>query len=57
LYALVPLLFQAYYYWANQGITSLEWMLVILGAMCVTAGAVRLRRFVRHNPKQAGTGA
>jgi hypothetical protein len=57
LYALVPLLFQAYYYWADEGIMSLEWMLVILGAMCATAGAVRLRRFVRQNPKQVETDA
>ncbi len=55
-YAPVPLLLQAGYYWIRGSFLSLEWMFVILGALCTVGGAIRLRRFLRANPKPADLG-
>jgi hypothetical protein len=54
--AATPALYVCYYA-ARGGVLPLEWMFLLLGAICTVGGAIRLGRFLRGNPKQVETEA
>jgi len=56
-FALAPLSLGAYSYWRELGVVGFDWLFIVIGTVCTISGALRLRRFLRENPKAVETEA